>query len=381
MTQGELQSLLSRAPSRKVRGEIRLQLALNSSLDWTKVDESIGVLKILEKHPHLDRNFISLSLGRLYYGKGDGDKAFQAYGRVLKNSVHWFTAQEEMAWVLVASGVYDKAFGVTHSLMQDYFAPYLGSETVYLNALSRLKGCDYFGTSRMISLFKKKFIQRVEVLEELKKEGMTDGVVALMEALGKEDFHLTSLGAMATLVPRSVEGDRILSSYGHTLGSLHREVTSLNNVLKRGIGEGVSRLKDSSKEEALEQDIEKLVTSLERRMKGTRKEIVAIVKKRAGEELDEISRTLQAMHVLEGQWIQKIALTVYGRGGIAPQFQKKLAHSSLTSRKKRGVVVASDSSVQPYALTFPYRGEVWFDELNHYALAKGNSPKSLCRRR
>ena len=269
MGKKKLLSLWKQAPpGTPVRAQLELQLALGMAAGG-KSSQALKALGKLLKAPegHVDKNLVSLTMGRLWYPQGKWDQTIASYRRVAQDSDYWFVAQEELAWAYMSKGAPEKALAVTSGLMSEDFAPYVGPDTLFLNGYSQLKTCDYFGASGSIDDFKRRFGQRAKAL-------MRGG---------------TS--------PRYASRDRALK----TLTQIQR-----GTEWEKGRFQAIrQRVEESGVVSAAVKRPWKVLLAREKRI-GRR--VKGLTQRRVKEELHEIKVALQQMHILEAELIQQIAM-------------------------------------------------------------------------
>ena len=276
----------------KARSEF--QMALELSLQ-NKEDASLKILDRLmkDRENSMDKGALALTQGRLFYQKGLWNQAITHYKEVSQNSDSWFVAQEEKAWSHAQLGHFQKTLAITQTLMTPYFMPYTGPETVFLNALSQMKICDYHGTSESINTFKDIFKKRARALMEIQQKGRNRGISLLLEKLKRGKVPLFSLDPKtAMLVPHDLMRDNVFLRYAQIERYLEQEVLLSENWHKKYMAN-----------KSFKQFKESLASSFHQ----AREKTLHLAKKRAKEGLEEIKQTLQKMHLLEAELIQQIA--------------------------------------------------------------------------
>ena len=364
----EIASLLSKTNSRTPGSSgLRLRMALNLATEAKGTAKSLKILKDLMSVPptHVDKNLVAVSIGRILYAKKKWARAVEYYKKVSKDSEYWFTAREEMAWALMAQGKSEKVVGITKTLMHPGFAPHLSAEAVFLHAYSQLSACDYLGVAESVDLFKEKFKKKVKALMALEKEGVNGrkGSVGtrLFDQLKRGNSELLALGKTAHFVPRYVSRD----------GPLLREVQ-----LQKSLDVGLARLRhlasEGSDRKPLKGSVRKSLNRLEKsinsRYKRSKRQSFRLLAKRAKEEIDDIRDVLFKISILETEMLQRVAI-VTAQGGREAKVQMA------SGQGQKGDIRSGGKD--KYALSFPYKGEIWFDELNHYRL----NLQKICQKR
>ena len=339
MGPGQLRAMLGSTQHPAARAALEFQLALDLA-SAEKTTQALAILdRLLKARDHReDKNLMALTAGRLLYPRGDWGKAIQYYRQVTQESEYWFTAQEEMAWSYMAKGEPQNSLAITNGLILDTFAAHVGPDALFLHAFSQLKTCNFFGTANSLNVFKQRFKQRAQSLMKVRREGWTPEVTTLFQTFKQGKRELLSLGPAALQVPRYVSRDRVLWNQIQTQAALDREVAQIQTLLGQAMGSPgmVKKLKN-------------IQISLQSRNKRLKKASVALIKQRASEEIAEIKQVLQRMHILEAEWIQRVA--------------------TIVQPEKVRVASADKLATGEYDLKFPFTGEIWFDELNNYRVS------------
>lgn len=236
-----------------------------------------------------------LNQARKLYEKNQLDKAIETYKKIPKSSDYWVESIEETAWAYARKKDYEKAIATLKSIFNPVFAPYIGPETYVLSAFVELKLCDYKGVHDRIQAFKSEMLPRVEALENI--------------VAGKNSEFVN------------------------------------NWVQKIAAGE----ITNASQ---LGQDITKLPRFIQ---KDTRNMTLARVKELAKKDLEEISKNLKKMKILEIEATQRAY--VYEKS-------EKTEKLKFNKRKSSDILVFPDEQ----------DGEVWLDEIGKYEVKAAKCP-------
>lgn len=237
----------------------------------------------------------NLNLARKLYEKNQLDKAIEAYDKIPKSSDYWVESIEEKAWAYTRMQDYEKAIGTLKSVFNPVFAPYIGPETYVLSAFIDLKLCDYKGAYERIAQFKKEMLPRVEALEVITKGTNPEFV---------------------------------------------------NNwVQKLSTGE-------ITKSEQLGKDLTKLPRFIQ---KDTKSMTASRMKALAQKDLEEISKNLKKMKIIEVEVAQR---------SFAYEKPEKTAKLKFDKRKSSDILVFPDEQ----------DGEVWLDEIGQYEVKANKCP-------
>ena len=367
LNKDQILSLLKRMkPHSAARAKLEFQLALNLALKGrSNAARAIKILDRLLKTPngHVDKNLVLLTAARIWYPQGRWDQAIQHYRGVSKSSEYWFTAQEEMAWAYIAKRQPQKALTITNTLMLQNFMPHVGPETVFLNAFSQLKTCDYFGVEKSIDIFKTRFKKRTQALMQTAGKGLAKdkGIMALFDRPKQGRVELFSLGDQAFGLPRYVSRDEVLFQQAQIAKALQQETAQLGQLRTK-----YSAITGKRRASGIKA-IKNLANSLKSRSKKIKRSFSRQIKKLAGEEIAEIKQVLLKMHILEAELIQQVATIIQGGR------MKTVATVTKQQSGDQKTDTVGDSG--QYDLKFPFTGEIWFDELNNY---KSNL-KEICQ--
>ncbi|MCY4643132.1 MAG: hypothetical protein OXB88_00785 [Bacteriovoracales bacterium] len=370
----EIRSLLAGSGSKATfaKSRLRLALALRLATEEKGMTPALKILKALmaDSSGSIDKNLVALSMGRIFYAKKRWAKAMESYDKVSKDSEYWFTAREETAWTLMALGKTKEVVGVTNTLMHSDFSPHLSAETVFLHAYSQLNACDYLGVAESVDIFKRRFKKKVKALGALGKEGKWKPggrAEQLFQELKKEGkTGLLALGKTALLVPRYVSRDELLLREAQVQKSLDKGIARLNVL-----GTRYGNTKDASGR-SVRKAAARLKKSLRARYERSKKVGFRLLAKRSNEEIQEIGETLFKMDILETEMLQRAAIAL-ARGGR----EATVEASGTQGPKKTPSGKKTGGTMDRYALNFPFTGEMWFDELNHYRL----DPQKICQKR
>lgn len=263
---------------------------------------SVSLLqKLLDSsQKEIGEDLLLITAARLLYQNGAFDKAIGYYKKIPRTSDYWLESLEERAWAHARQGQYDEAKSDLQTLMAPLFAPHLGPEPYLLQSFVELKTCNYKGVFEGLKSFKDRYQKRSERLKALAENPRTPETQKFLERLKSERLTQTKLGAEAQSFPRLAHRDQ-----------------SLKNAISS----------------------------------GSQSAAYAKIKQLAETDLDEVSRVLKRMHVIEVEAIQRMHVA------------EPIAKGDLKDHE------AGSNQVK-----FPYSGEVWLDELDHYKVSSDNCP-------
>jgi tetratricopeptide (TPR) repeat protein len=113
-------------------------------------------------------DLINVTMGRIYYQKGNLDSAIKFYKKVPKTSDYFLQAQEELSWSYLRKGDAANALANVKGLLHPNLVVAAGPESLYLASLIFMKVCDYPRVADIIELFKKTYKTRAASLKNNK---------------------------------------------------------------------------------------------------------------------------------------------------------------------------------------------------------------------
>lgn len=294
---------------------------------------SLKALASLKKIPQslIGQDQIDLATARVLYQKGDVNAALEHYMNIPKSSEFWIEALEERAWAHLRKNEQDLAVSDITTLLSEPFAPIAGPETYFLSELSSLKICDYPKVLKTSQLFKQRHRERLSEIEKLAKTGTNKGLEDLMNGFDKRGFNVHGAGSAARWMPRDFMRDGVFSS----------------NMKYR-----LQLLSENKK--ALELGMNELAANDQSVADQARANAMARLQKLAANDMEEYRVTIDKLHIVEAEVIQRLYVDESLKG------------------KRADVAVAKDDR---NTMNFPYSDkEIWMDELDHYQSTVKNCP-------
>lgn len=328
------------------------QMALGLALEGDSTKAGKVLAHMLQSDQTLiSEDLIHMTAARLLYEKGFLSPAIAYYQKVPKKSEYWFESQEEIAWSYIRKGEPQNTLAVTQSLMTPAFSGHVGPEAVFLRALAQLKVCDYSEVIKAIGEFKNRFQPRVANLQKIKNQGETPAVAEYINRAKKGRVSPLDLKGQASHLPRYVTRDEVTYNLISQLVEFEKETEVAGQLYTRSLSEGSDKI-------GFQAQFEELKNQTQARTVSSRSAVINRIKNLADEEMQEIHSILQKMHIVEAEVIQQITLA------------ERVAGDSI---KTASVKVGSTGSKGKDTLSFPFEGEVWFDEIDNYKVdvAKG----------
>lgn len=342
----QLKDLASKLPvNTKERALVDWQLSLSYALN-DKADEAAKIIGQLLKNKNspYSEDLVNLTAGRLLFQNGYFDAAVKYYEKITKKSDYWLEAQEELAWTYLRKGETQNSVAVSKSLMNSAFDGYLGPEPYFVETLGHLKICDYPKVMDGLTQFPKRFKIRTLELDKLSKGEKSDFLQASLDKLRngpKGALTWKEIGKDAQFLPRMmikdyklvqlVETEKMLEKEGKAADALYADSLALAGIqgrfqsIRNDINARTSKIKSASMQR---------------------------VKELAKNEVSEIKRILDKLHIVEAELVQQVDVSdkiVKNNTGIDAEIKK----GTTGSKKSDALVFVADK-------------EVWFDEISNY---------------
>lgn len=325
--------------------EWQLVLALADGSDSAVVGKALAHLMKAPNNP-VSQDLLTVTAARLLFQNGFLDAAVKYYEKVPKSSDHWFDAQEEMAWAFIRKGEPQNAIAITQTLVAPPFTAQVGPEPIFLRALAQLKVCDYPEVIKTLNLYRDRFRDRARSLLDLSESADRPAVARLVDRLKKGSTRSIDLGSDARLLPRFVTRDQALAQAAATESALEKEGKLAGELYARSLTGGTAKV-------GFQAGLETFRKQMESRVQTARAATLARVKLLAEEEINEVSRMLQKLHIVEAEVLQQISMS----GRVA----------EATAKGKGTVAKGSTGSKAQDTIWFPANEkETWFDELSNY---------------
>jgi tetratricopeptide (TPR) repeat protein len=375
-----------------------------------KVDEAIGSLNRLLETTDSDkkgliRNVAALTVGRMYFQKGNYKDSFQSYLKVDKSNPLWLQAMTEQAWTQIMAEDYEGAAGNMFSLHSDFFKNAFAPESYTVRTVGYLNLCQYGDGIQVLNEMKKKYgplkakLQAYQGANDTHVVNYYETIKAWMKNTDRKDvdglprsFIVEMARHPSFTVPQTeinTYEDEIARFNKVTLSLLSREKSVLKkaNEAGRDISEIRKKLIDNKKDSSLR---EKLALAEKRQMsfkiqqfiaqkartsiKKLREMGVARMEKEKGELREQAGLALKnrmtnlaggLYRVLEQNEV--LAYELYSGAGEHIRYQ--MAGGNITEKERPELKVEQGKS-----LNFKFQGEIWEDEVGHYR----SSLKNVC---
>ncbi|MCJ8276727.1 MAG: hypothetical protein MJK18_07790, partial [Bdellovibrionales bacterium] len=300
----------------------------------------------------ISTNLMNLTAARMLYQNGYLTEAIRYYEKIEKSSDYWFEAQEEIAWSYLRLGQSQNTLASSMTLMTPDFTADVGPEVFYLSSLANLKVCDYASVSRTLQDFRTRFQKKAQSLINIKNGEDTKSIGKLVSILRKGRARMTDLGGEGIRLPRHSTRDEALFFMVQRNKKLDREAKRASELYSQSLSEGTALVGFQAK-------MEKFKKFVESRARNSYTSSVNRIQQLAATEITEIHDVLKKMQIVEAELIQQLAMV----DRVIEETKNKV------SKVKKGTTGSqSDDS-----LSFPYQGEIWFDEIANYRIdiAKG----------
>jgi len=139
-----------------------------------QVTEAITQMELFLANPNVDsrdekKSLAAITLGRMYFQKGQYKEAWNAFLKVDKSHPLWLEAMIEQALAQIMVKDYEGASGNMFSLHTDFFKNAFAPETYILRSVGYLNLCQYGDGLQVLNSFKHKYAPLKGQLEVAKK--------------------------------------------------------------------------------------------------------------------------------------------------------------------------------------------------------------------
>ncbi len=316
-------------------------------------DEIIKAAKLLkhlqgvEQGNPVSSDLMDLTAARLLYQKGFLTPSLRYYEKVSKGSDYWFEALEEMGWAELRLGRPQNTLAHTRTLLVDDLQTDVGPEAFYLTSLANLKVCDYQEVSINLQEFRTRFRKKAATLLGLKETPESPAVKKLFSLLAEDRTNMPALGKYGQDLPRHSTRDESLFYLVQRQTKMAAEAEIAKNLYSQSLSEGTAQVGFQAK-------MEKFRKAIENRSRNSFTASLNRVKELANDEINEISNVLKKMQIVEAELIQQLAVS------------DRVINDTANMQAK--VQKGTTGSASRDTLSFPFNGEVWFDELSQYKI-------------
>lgn len=283
----------------------------------------------------IDFDLLHMTQARGYYQSGQLQKAIYEYDKVKKSSDYWLESLEEKAWAYLRLDEPDKTLAQLKTVLAPVFTPQVGAEPYFLQSFAQLKICNYAGASQTLGEFKSLLRDRIASLQDLANTGKNRSWDKFSSIFSNVDLKWENLGSDVHYLPRNFHRDLYLKEYLARYRGLQTEKHILTTKFNQN-NEFAGEIADIY--ELSSQSIKKAQNRLSFLAK---------------QELNDVSKIIQKMHIVEAEIIQQIHLS-----------EKNVS----VKPAKQPLVKSADK------LQFPVTTEVWMDELDNYEVNINNCP-------
>lgn len=335
------------APGTTDRAAIQWQLVIAMAMNGDTVTAAklLNSLMTTPANP-VGVDLMNMTAARMLFENGYMDAAVKYYKKIPTKSEFWMDAQEEMGWSYLRKGEPQNTLAATESLLIPELQYIVGAETIFLRSLGQLKVCDYPGVLKTLSTFRERFKPKTAEMLALMENVKSPATQEFVAKMKKQRLKPTGLGALAAKLPRLVTRDEAL--YNHII--LERELEKESEIAMGIYGRSLA---NATSKVGFQGDLDIFKKSIESQVNGARNASFARIKALASEEVADIQRLLQKMHIVEAEVLQQ-----------ALSAQKVVAASKDSKAiEKKGTTVAEAKD----QISFPVEdGQVWFDEIGNY---------------
>lgn len=303
--------------------------------DTASALKAISLLK-KSKQIIIGQDQLASAEGRVLFQKGDFEGADRAFDQIPKSSSLWIQSLEERAWGDIRRDDYDKALGKSITMLSPALVPLVGPESYFLANYLSLKACDYPRIFKNSDLFKQRYRDRLNDLQELAKKGSNKELGGILERFDQQGVTLEAAGPQIASIPHAALRD---SKFLDEMSSRHEILAEVKKASDDN--QGLSLLTQWTQSGPAKSEMLK-------------RQAVQRLQTLAQLDLEQYRNILNKMHVIEAEVIERLHVDDSLKG----------ERNKLSKTEDKGDV-----------LVFPYESdEVWFDELDNYKARVKNCP-------
>ncbi|MCB0412730.1 MAG: hypothetical protein KDD50_00250 [Bdellovibrionales bacterium] len=121
----------------------------------------------LSSNQNLERDFVNLSFGRIYFNQKRYKKSLQSYEQIDRQSLFWIESVEERIWNKIYLGRLNDALADSMTLMSPLFNDIVSPEAYFASAFTAYQLCDFERVFKIVNLFKKEGSKKLSELERV----------------------------------------------------------------------------------------------------------------------------------------------------------------------------------------------------------------------
>ncbi len=339
------------------------------------------------------RNLAALTLGRLYFQKGDYKSAYKNYLNIDKSSGQWLQGMVEQAWTQVLAGDYEGAAGNMFSMHTDFFKKAYSPETYIVRTVGYLNLCQYGDGLSVLDDLKKKYTSindKLKNFQSTNKESIKyyDLVKLWMKNTNLEEIDGVPRAFIVELArhPTYMSVQKQINNYEDE-NSRFNQIT-IDLIRKERVAR-LEMLKAKNALSAAKREGQKNTADLEKKFLAVGVEEVIYARARTGIkkmreaavarlQTEESALRLKASNSLKNRYQQftaslgnlidqkeVLAYEIYSGAGEHLRYQ--MAGGQIQDRAPANITPTEKDSYE-----WKHKGEVWEDEIGHYRSALKN---------
>lgn len=318
----------------------RLWQEINLAIKKDRVDVALHQLKVLSEmgQETVSRHLISLTRGRLLFGRGELEAALVEYQKIPRGDDYWFQAMEEIAWVHMRKAEYEKAISQVKNITLPLWSPFISAEPYFVQALANLRICNYLEVFKSTQLMRQRLRDRSKSLEELMSNQWTNAAKKTLDKIDQAGNSTTEFQTHIQQLPPLFWRDQEFNRWAEVRFAAINEMKVVEKVQKETLGQSAQW--------------DQVVQSANSRAEMAKRKLFKRWQDLAALELKDMKHIVQKMHIAEAQVIQNMYM--------ADENQK--------ARNTRKIQKSQDD------LVFPVDDEVWIDEVGHYKVEVKDCP-------
>lgn len=318
----------------------RLWQEINLAIKKDRADVALHQLKVLSEmgQESISRHLISLTRGRILFGRGELEAALVEYQKIPRGDDYWFQAMEEIAWIHMRKAEYGKAIGQVKNIILPLWSPFISAEPYFVQALANLRICNYLEVFKSTQLMRQRLKDRSKNLEELMSNQWTNAAKKTLDKIDQTGNSTAEFQVHIQQLPPLFWRDKEFNRWAEVRFAAVQETKAVAKLKKQTLGQSAQW--------------DQVVSSANSRAELAKKKVFKRWQELAALELKDMKNIVQKMHIAEAQVIQNMYMT--------DENQK--------ARNTRKIQRSQDD------LVFPVDDELWIDEVGHYKVEVKDCP-------
>lgn len=338
-----------------------------------KLDLAITEMeKMMDTFPEGSRDNLkslaAVTLGRMYFQKGEYKKSFATYAKVDKNHALWFEATAEQAWAQILTQDYEGAAGNMFSLHTDYFKNVYNPESYAIRTVSYLNLCQFGDGTRVLQELNRKYSPIQAKVKKLNGEKINPAEVYEHLKFWLKNPDLKEVeGWPASFLIQMGRDPEFLTTQKR-INQREDEITQFNKLFLDLLKEQKSVVQGDNKElQAIYKQARSSLKFAKQNMAQSLNTEISHLKATAAKAL--VGRAHKMMAQLDKVMDDHELLAYELYAGAGEHLRYQSAGGDISKKERPELKAPKEKS-----MTWKFRGEIWEDEIGHFR----SSLKNVC---